>query len=71
MTTQVVERHIIRGLEHIFDPVVVNKLTDSEVLAISSEPPAAQRQRLFLEDRIKKLSEGQKIFRGVMGSATV
>ena len=70
ITTQVVERHLIRGLEKIFDPVIVNGLSDAEVEAIASEPAAAQRQRRFLEDRIQKLGDGQKIFRGVMVSAT-
>jgi len=70
ITTQVFERHIIRGLEKIFSPVTVVQLSDQQVAAIASEPAAAQRQRKFLEDRIGKLGEGQKIFRGVMGSAT-
>lgn len=71
VTTQVVERHIIRGLEKIFSPVVVNSLTDSEVEAIASEPANAKRQRQFLEDRIAKLKDGQSIFRSVMGSAAM
>lgn len=71
VTTQVVERHIIRGLEKIFSPVVVNGLSDAEVEAIASEPGAAKRQRQFLEDRIAKLKDGQSIFRGVMGSAAL
>ncbi|CAD6590745.1 MAG: hypothetical protein ASARMPREDX12_004714 [Alectoria sarmentosa] len=71
VTTQVVERHMIRGLEKIFSPVVVNGLTDSEVEAIASEPASAKRQRQFLEDRIAKLKDGQSIFRSVMGSATM
>lgn len=62
---------MIRGLEKIFSPVVVNGLTDSEVEAIASEPASAKRQRQFLEDRIAKLKDGQSIFRSVMGSATM
>lgn len=62
---------MIRGLETIFSPVIVNKLTDSEVEAIASEPASAKRQRQFLEDRIAKLKDGQSIFRSVMGSASV
>ncbi|KAF6222582.1 hypothetical protein HO133_000628 [Letharia lupina] len=71
VTTQVVERHIIRGLEKIFSPVAVNGLTDPEVEAIASEPASAKRQRQFLEDRIAKLKDGQSIFRSVMGSAAM
>ena len=71
VTTQVIERHMIRGLEKIFSPVIVIGLTDSEVEAIASEPTSAKRQRQFLEDRIAKLKDGQRIFRSVMGSAAM
>ncbi|PQE28022.1 hypothetical protein CJF32_00005775 [Rutstroemia sp. NJR-2017a WRK4] len=70
ITTQVIERHIVRGLENIFSPVVVHGLSDAEVEAIASEPTSAKRQREFLEDRISKLEDGYEIFKGVMGSAT-
>lgn len=66
VVTQVVERHIVRGLEKIFSPLTVMSMTDAEVVAIASEPSAAQRQRSYLADRIKKLEDGQEIFRGVM-----
>ncbi|CZS87940.1 related to interferon-induced GTP-binding protein Mx [Rhynchosporium graminicola] len=68
ITTQVIERHIVRGLEKIFSPVVVNAMLDAEVEAIASEPLSAKRQRNFLTDRIKKLEDGHEIFRGVMGT---
>ncbi|KAH9217655.1 P-loop containing nucleoside triphosphate hydrolase protein [Leptodontidium sp. 2 PMI_412] len=68
ITTQVIERHIVRGLEKIFSPVVVNAMMDAEVEAIASEPLSAKRQRNFLTDRIKKLEDGHEIFRGVMGT---
>ena len=67
VTTQVVERHMIRGLEKIFSPVTVNGLTELQIDAIASEPANAKRQRQFLEDRISKLEDGQSIFRSVMG----
>ena len=66
ITTQVVERHLIRGLETIFSPIVVHKLSDPEVERIASEPAAARRHRDFLMDRIQKLRDGQEIFKGVM-----
>jgi hypothetical protein len=65
VTTQVVERHIVRGLEEIFSPVVVNGLSDPDVEGIASEPASAKRQRAFLEDRIAKLKEGHEILRSV------
>ncbi|KUJ15925.1 dynamin family protein-like protein [Mollisia scopiformis] len=67
VTTQIVERHIIRGLEKIFSPVVVNAMTEAEAEAVASEPLSSKRQREFLEDRIRKLKDGHEIFRGVMG----
>ncbi|QSZ32353.1 hypothetical protein DSL72_001927 [Monilinia vaccinii-corymbosi] len=70
ITTQVIERHIVRGLENIFSPMLVNHLSDAEVEAMASEPASAKRRREFLEDRIAKLKAGYETFRGVMGSAT-
>lgn len=71
ITTQVIERHIVRGLETIFSPVAVIKLSDVETEAIASEPVSAKRQREFLEDRIRKLKDGHDIFRGVIKSASL
>jgi len=68
ITTQVIERHIVRGIERIFSPVVVNGLTDSEAGAIAMEPAAARRQRKFLEERIAKLGDGHAVLKGVMRS---
>ncbi|THV46033.1 hypothetical protein BGAL_0425g00100 [Botrytis galanthina] len=70
VTTQVVERHIVRGLERIFDPVAVNKMSDKDVEAIASEPGQARQERAYLEDQIKKLGEGKRIFRTIMSGAT-
>ncbi|OCK79876.1 dynamin family protein-like protein [Lepidopterella palustris CBS 459.81] len=71
VTQQVIERHMVRGLEDIFSPIVVNALSDAEVEAIASEPPAAKRNRTFLEDRLEKLTEGQRILRHVMRGGVV
>lgn len=71
VTTQVVERHVVRGLEGIFSPVVVNSMSDTEVQAIAFEPQAARRHREFLEDRLSKLEEGHEIFRGAMVGTSV
>lgn len=66
--TQVIERHVVRGLEKIFSPVVVNGLSDAEVEGVASEPVFAKRERALLEDRVGKLKDGYEIFRGHMGS---
>ena len=60
------ERHLIRGLEMIFSPIIVHKLSDPEVEKIASEPATAKRHRDFLKDRIQKLKDGQEIFKEVM-----
>lgn len=67
MTTQVVERHVVRGLDEILSPLKVISLAQDKIEAIVSEPSATKRQRQFLADRVKKLEDGQEIFRGVMG----
>jgi len=45
VTTQVIERHMIRNLETIFCPLSVNHMSDAEVLGVASEPASAIRQR--------------------------
>ncbi|KAL9126644.1 MAG: hypothetical protein Q9217_004334 [Psora testacea] len=69
ITTQVIERHIVRGLEKIFSPVTVNNLSESESQAIASEPSLAKRHREFLEDRIGKLTDGHQVLRDVTSIA--
>jgi hypothetical protein len=71
VTTQAVERHIVRGLERIFSPISVNRLSDVEVEAISSEPASVNRQREFLEDRIRKLENWHTILWGVIRSGAL
>jgi hypothetical protein len=68
ITTQVVERHIVRGLESIFSPLVVSRWSDSDLNDIASESATISRQRAFLEDRISKLNAGHGILRRVMKS---
>jgi hypothetical protein len=63
----VIERHIARDLHEIFSPMVMVNLPDSKVESIVSEPRTTKSQRAFLADRIKKLEDGQEIFRGMMG----
>ena len=68
VTTQVVERHLVRGLDKIFSPVQVAKMDDNEVLKVAGESAPARRHRQFLVDRLEKLRNGQMIFREVVGS---
>ncbi|KAI0201806.1 interferon-induced GTP-binding protein Mx [Astrocystis sublimbata] len=70
VTTQIVERHLICGLEDIFSPLVVNAMSDSEAKAIASEPPATENLRRFLDERIKKLEEGDETFRAMIDNTT-
>lgn len=66
VTQQVIERHIVRGLEKIFSPVFVSALGPEQAEALASEPPSARRKREHLCDQIQKLEEGHEIFRNVM-----
>lgn len=66
VTTQVIERHIVRGLELIFSPMVVADMSDEELRGLASEPASVIRQRRFLKDRIAKLESGRKVLRKVM-----
>ncbi|KAJ4414972.1 hypothetical protein N0V82_007621 [Gnomoniopsis sp. IMI 355080] len=68
VTTQVIERRMIRGLENIFSPMMAISIPDDMLQTLVSEPEATKRDRAFFEDRVKKLEEGQKIFQGVLGS---
>lgn len=66
VTTQVIERHLMADLYNIFSPMTVLNMTDAKIQSIVSEPDSTKRQRMFLSDRVKKLGEGQEIFRGFM-----
>ena len=67
ITTQVIERYIVKGLETVFSPLVVNGMTDETVETTAAEPPAIRHKRQVLTDRITKLKNGQDIFKKVMG----
>ena len=63
---QVVERHVVRGLDEIFSPLVISRLSESDMSGIASEPATILRQRAFLEARMSKLDNGHRILRRVM-----
>ncbi|KAL0941492.1 dynamin family protein [Colletotrichum truncatum] len=71
VTTQVVERQMIRGLDKIFSPLVVISMADNEVNTITAERPATKRQRLFLTNRVQKLEEGRRIFQELISTQFV
>ncbi|KAJ9191829.1 hypothetical protein DTO164E3_8652 [Paecilomyces variotii] len=68
VTVQVVERHIVQDLQHIFCPLTVAKMSDAEVCALVSEPVVSKRQREFLTARLAKLEEGREILKEVMST---
>ena len=69
MTTQVIERHIVRGLQDVFSPLSVYRMSDAETLSIASEPKNAQAQRQELQEKVKKLQDGNDILQELMGNA--
>ncbi|KAK0368444.1 dynamin family protein [Colletotrichum limetticola] len=71
VTTQVIERHMIRGLDRLFSPLVIISMADDKVEAIASERPESRRQRIFLSNRVQKLEEGRRIFRELIGTQSV
>ncbi|CAG8980945.1 hypothetical protein HYALB_00003804 [Hymenoscyphus albidus] len=66
VTVQVIERHLIKGLENIFSPVWVGGLEPLEAQRLASEPVGVKNKREHLAEKIEKLQEGQEIFRQVM-----
>ncbi|KAB8213175.1 P-loop containing nucleoside triphosphate hydrolase protein [Aspergillus novoparasiticus] len=68
VTIQVIERHIVQDLELIFCPLTVAKLSDTDAVALASEPSAIERQREFLIGRVAKLEQGREILGEVMSS---
>ncbi|KAH7012269.1 P-loop containing nucleoside triphosphate hydrolase protein [Microdochium trichocladiopsis] len=68
VTTQVIERHLVRGLENIVSPLVVVKMSDVEVEAIASGQTTTKQQRIMLVSRVRILEEGRAIFRELIGS---
>ncbi|KAJ0107245.1 hypothetical protein J7T55_007615 [Diaporthe amygdali] len=67
ITTQVIERHIVRGLHNIFSPIVVLSIKPEKIENMVAESSTAKRKRDFLVDQTEKLREGKKIFRGIGG----
>lgn len=67
VTSQVIERHMVRDLDKILSPVAMAELTDEEVLELTAEPQSVKQQRERLQDKQTKLKKGQAGFRKVAG----
>lgn len=67
VTSQVVERHMVRDLDKILSPLAMADLTDEEVLELAVEPQSVKQQRVRLLDKQTKLKKGQVGFRKVAG----
>ena len=67
VTSQVIERHMVRDLDKILSPVAMADLTDEEVLELTMEPQSVKEQRERLLDKQRKLKKGQAGFRKVAG----
>ena len=66
VTVQVIERHVVHGLEEVFSPLVVTALNDAEVSNLASEPSTTARQREHLEGRKSTLEKGRSVFRSIL-----
>lgn len=66
VTTQVIERQIVRGLDKIISPVAIASMSDDEVLSIAAENRATANRRAFLESQIAKLDTFYADLRDIM-----
>lgn len=66
ITTQVIERHIVHGLEDVFSPSLVISLDEQELADLAGEPIATVRQREHLEERKRAIENGRSVFRSVL-----
>ncbi|KAE9373038.1 hypothetical protein N431DRAFT_465349 [Stipitochalara longipes BDJ] len=67
---QVIERHVVHGLEEVFSPLVVTALEDGEVSNLVSEPLTTVRRREHLEEKRSMLEKGRNIFKSVLRHKT-
>jgi len=54
---QVIERHLLRGLIKVFDPVFVGQLSDDELLSIAAETSQVRDRRNELQALRESLEE--------------
>ena len=65
--TLVVEEHIVRGLQDIFSPMVVSRMTDDQMKDLASETTYTKSERKHYDELLKKLRDGQKALQTVLG----
>jgi GTPase SAR1 family protein len=59
--TQVVERHLLQGLDDVFNPVKVWRMEDKSVEDIASENKQTKEKRLALKARKKAIEEARDV----------
>lgn len=59
---QVVDRHVMRGLEEVFSPLEVSRWDDETVSKASAESQRIMEERKRLESRKEKLKAGKEVF---------
>lgn len=67
VTTQVIERHLVRDLDNIFCPSEMAALTDKEILSLAEEPRDARTRRQRLTEEQNRLLKGQQRLNDVCG----
>lgn len=69
VTKQVVERHLLHGLdEHTLSPPVIADMSEDEVAAVAAESEETTATRDFLEHRRGILENGREAFRKALGA---
>ncbi|KAL4890285.1 hypothetical protein BDV59DRAFT_204470 [Aspergillus ambiguus] len=67
VTKQVIERHLVTPLSHIFSTQGLARYTEQDIHFLASEPPGTEQMRKHLECRLKMLEEGQRVFQLAIG----
>ncbi|KAI9096888.1 P-loop containing nucleoside triphosphate hydrolase protein [Phlyctochytrium arcticum] len=63
MATDVIERHLLEGLEDIFSPVAVNEMTDDQIKRIAEESESTSSIREYTQNKRDGLQKGLDICR--------
>lgn len=59
--TQVVERHLLQGLDTVFNPVKIWKMKNEHVEAIAAENKETRDRRLTLKAKKKAIEEARDL----------
>jgi hypothetical protein len=70
MTIQVIERHIVYALDHIFAPQVVYNWDDHIVSKLAAERPKARSKRRDLERKKEQIENGLEAFARTLGGGS-